>query len=456
MYLYNLYFHPLRNFPGPAFAAASYMPWLYHRVNGSSRHWHVELHDQYGSVVLTGPTFLSFTEPQAWKDIYSHRTATHQTNAKDWRFYGPPRNVGEYSINNIPTDEHHGKVRRIFASAFSDRALRLQEPLICRHVDKLIYNVREIISNRSTARIDMVQMYNFMTFDIMSNLAFGQTTGMIDSGEPSPWLKIVYGYVKATNLLVAIRFYHIFRPLSGLFISRQDVVAQRRHFENTTNLLNDRLAQGREEPDIWNLVEARNAMFLTNGEIHANAAVFMSAGTETTATQLSGITYLLLSHPEKLHKLVYEVRSFPHVEGLSLARIAQLPYLNACLQEGLRLYPPIAEGLPRWIAHNSGTVLGHHLAPGTSVYVSPYATNRSPANFEDPNTFSPERWLPESRYDSDRRDALQPFSTGPRNCLGINLAYHEMRLALARVLYSFDLELEDHAEDWIAAQKTYV
>ncbi|KAF1962454.1 cytochrome P450 [Byssothecium circinans] len=418
-YTYNVYFHALREFPGPAFAAASYIPWFYHRARGNSRHWHKQLHERYGDVVRTGPAFLSFTHPQAWTDIYRHRGSAHRTYGKDWRFYTKPRRAGEYNINTIPTDEQHGKVRRVFASAFSDRALKLQEPLISRHIDKVIYSITQHITQRPADAINIVQIYNYMAFDIMSDLAFGQGTGMLDGGHPSPWLEMVYRYVKATNLLA-------------------------------------RLARGREEPDIWNLIDTSGEGLLTKGQIHANAAVFMSAGTETIATQLSGVTYLLLSHPAKLRKLAQEIRSFDNVEDLSLQQLATLPYLNACLKEGLRLYPPIAEGLPRRIPDTGGAVLGHALQPGTSIYVSPYATNRSSTNFHRPDSFEPERWLSRERHNEDRREALQPFSTGPRDCLGKSLAYHEMRLAVARVIYYFDLKLQDSGQDWIAKQKTYV
>lgn len=59
-----------------------------------------------------------------------------------------------------------------------------------------------------------------------------------------------------------------------------------------------------------------------------------------------------------------------------------------------------------------------------------------------------------SEYASDNKAALQPFSTGPRNCLGKNMAYHEMRIILASVLYDFDFELCPESENW-ADQKVW-
>lgn len=84
----------------------------------------------------------------------------------------------------------------------------------------------------------------------------------------------------------------------------------------------------------------------------------------------------------------------------------------------------------------------------------------SPTNFYDPDHFIPERWLPEAKnnpsspFFSDNRDVLQPFSTGPRNCIGKNLAYAEMRVILARVLWNFDLQLCEESLDW-KDQETY-
>ena len=66
-----------------------------------------------------------------------------------------------------------------------------------------------------------------------------------------------------------------------------------------------------------------------------------------------------------------------------------------------------------------------------------------------PDDFIPERWLgQDSRFKDDNRDAFQPFSTGPRNCIGRSLALHEARISLAEVLYEFDLELDSRSQDW--------
>ena len=95
------------------------------------------------------------------------------------------------------------------------------------------------------------------------------------------------------------------------------------------------------------------------------------------------------------------------------------------------------------------------------VSVHALTATHSALNFHLPSAFIPERWLPSSTADStspfykDHRGASQPFGLGPRNCLGKNLAYSEMRVILARVLWNFDLQLCEESADW-EKQNTYM
>lgn len=115
--------------------------------------------------------------------------------------------------------------------------------------------------------------------------------------------------------------------------------------------------------------------------------------------------------------------------------------------------------------------LFNHLADivmQTIVSVSHWSTYQSERNFRDADKYVPERWLGDERYATDEKNALQPFSVGPRNCIGkkwvpsfcipprareltclcCSLALIEMRLILARLLWNFDLELGESKKDW--------
>ena len=91
----------------------------------------------------------------------------------------------------------------------------------------------------------------------------------------------------------------------------------------------------------------------------------------------------------------------------------------------------------------------------STISMHHWALYRRASYWHKPSEFHPERFLGDAEFASDRRDALQPFHVGPRNCLGRNLAYSEMRLILARVVWNFDMKIADEARDWVK-QKNYI
>lgn len=90
-------------------------------------------------------------------------------------------------------------------------------------------------------------------------------------------------------------------------------------------------------------------------ELEANSSILIIAGSETTATVLAGVTYLLLKNPDKMKKLVEEVRTmFASEEEIDLTSVNRLTYMLACLDEALRMYPPVPTGLPREVPKGGG------------------------------------------------------------------------------------------------------
>ena len=98
-----------------------------------------------------------------------------------------------------------------------------------------------------------------------------------------------------------------------------------------------------------------------------NADLLLIAGSETTATLLSGCIFLLTTNPDKLNKVVAEVReAFKSEEEITILSIQNLPYMLACLNESLRRYPPVAVGLPRVTPKGGSYVDGKFVPEGVS------------------------------------------------------------------------------------------
>ncbi len=141
-------------------------------------------------------------------------------------------------------------------------------------------------------------------------------------------------------------------------------------------------------------------------------------GSETNATLLSGLLYTLGLHPDITRKLVVELdANFNSPQDLDMTKLANLTYLNAVLEEGLRIYPPSAFNQARVVPAQGGTICGKFVPPGTSVGVATWAASRAVSNWTRPEEFIPERWIGEGLPGDDRK-SMQPFLLGPRGCLG--------------------------------------
>ncbi|KAK8043477.1 hypothetical protein PG993_005907 [Apiospora rasikravindrae] len=452
--IYSLTLHPLASYPGPTWTRASRIPFWVACLTGDQVLWMHNLHTKYGPVVRYSPNDLSFIDRggDAWKAIHGHEKGGRELpKAREW--FVEPAN-GIYGINSAPAHEDHRRFRKLFAPAFSERALKSNEPVLRKHVDLLVTKLGGIADEGRA--VDMVKMFQFTTFDFMGDLTFGLPLGLLEGLAYSPWVEAVFDSIKVIPVAQIIQYYPWLYSLFQRFEPRFVKDMKYNHFQHSADRVDRRLARGspEEQPDIWTMVlAAKGDQKLSLEEMYCHADVFMLAGSETSGSTLSGLTSHLLSNPEKLAILTKHIRSlFRNEHEITLKSTAGIEYLNACIQEALRLYPPVPVGVPRVVTETGLTIRNQWIAPGTRVSVHHYATYRNPLNFANADTFAPERWLAggqqDAAYKADRRESCQPFAYGPRDCLGRNLAMHEMRYIMARVLFKFDLELRRESEGW--------
>jgi cytochrome P450 len=422
--------------------------------SGTEHTWRYELHKKYGPIVRIGPKSLSFTDPRAWRDIHGFSKGVP---LKDPEVYQPAPN----NIRNLfaePDDEKHRFQRKIFTHAFSDRALKEQEPLFSKYIDVLVERIERTVEADPQSPFDIVKLLNFTTFDIMGDLCFGESLGLLQSADYSPWVSMLLGAFKMGARIRAITLFEPFYTLFTVWKPEKIEKMRQDHFQFSVERVNKRLKTGIERPDIWGLVLANQekGQGLSLGAMHSNAGLFMGAGTETTATELSGLLYYLLGNPACMKRLVDEITSeFATEDDITMERIAKLPYLHACIEEGLRIFPPIPGALPRVVPKGGSIICGHMIPEGIRVSIPQYASYH--LHFADPFSFHPERFLPDAPavFAHDDKSAHQPFSHGPRNCLGKNMAYHEIRLVLVTLLFHFEFELADGMQGWAERQRSY-
>ncbi|KAK3337577.1 cytochrome P450 [Cercophora scortea] len=453
--LYNIYFHPLSRIPGPRTWSATRLPFIRSLLQGTIVHDIQKLHRQYGPILRIAPNEVTFAQPEAWDDIFRPPQGQFLKDPIWWkRPPGRPMSL----ISAIDPDEH-ARIRKALAPGFTPRALKAQEPFIQRYVTLLADRLRETVLAEPTSRmeIDIGPWFNFTTFDIFGDLGFGESFDCLQNSRFHPWVALLFNSVKAAAFVSATRFYPAVEYMLMKCIPASLKKMQQDHFQQIVDKVHRRLNYEMDRPDIMSHVTGEGDG-LPIDEINVTFMGLTTAGSETTATVLSGTMNYLIQHPDKLQTLADEVRGrfkSGSESEMTLDALRNLPYLNAVLSEGLRLCTPIPWVLPRLVPPGGAAVCGVSLPGGTPVSVQAYAMNRDPTYFHRADSFLPERWLAETTADAksplfgDRREAMQAFSLGVRSCMGQHLAWAEMRLILARLLWNFDFEAPEDKGKWL-------
>lgn len=177
---------------------------------------------------------------------------------------------------------------------------------------------------------------------------------------------------------------------------------------------------------------------MSDAELHDELLTLVFAGHETTGIALAWAIYWLLRHPDCMQRLLAEIDALgPNPDPEQLAR---LPYLEAVVQETLRLHP-IVPDVPRQLARPLD-LEGYHLPAGVGIAVATTLLHQRPDIYPEPHRFKPERFL-ERKFTPFE---YTPFGGGARRCLGAAFAMYEMKIVLGTLLPRYRLILAERDE----------
>lgn len=318
-------------------------------------------------------------------------------------------------------NKQHPRVRKQLSHAFSQRALDEQVPLIQSHIDTLVAQLRTLAN--SGEPLNIADWLNFTSFDIIGHLAYGESFRCLEEGKYHPYATFVLEAFKGGLFASACNRYGLLKFATRLM--PKEMARKRVEFlAMALELTRKRIAQKESGHDFFSyMLSVDNPeQSMTHGEMVTNAAILILAGSESTATLLSGTILFLLRDAERMAKVTKEVRdAFEAEDQINVPSAAKLPFTHACLEEGMRMVTPAPFGLSRKTTKPT-MIAGVEVPKGTSVSVGQYAAWHSSHNFAHPDEFIPERWLPENcekgEFGNDNRSGFFPFSVGPRNCIG--------------------------------------
>ncbi|KAL4810221.1 cytochrome P450 [Aspergillus unguis] len=459
-YAYLYWFHPLSKYPGPPFAAVSELWYASTWTGGFWNRKMYKAHQKYGDIVRIAPNELSFATAQAFRDIYGAPSKTRKLFPKSDRFY----DNGHPNIAFVLDPEEHARQHRMFAPQFRPSAVRTQEPIVHAHVDLWVDQLAARGRNGEVP-LDVSKWFEWLTFDIIGELTFGESFNATRDNKSHPWVSILLDATYSGSIFNLRKRLAFVGPLLRWmpYISptaRAAVESIAQHGAMTLAKTRKRIEVGpaRSSPGGRSRVDdflehAIRAGGMEDTELANQAMVMLTAGAETSATALTAALWFLSqpAHAHCLERLRGEVRSaFTSPAEATGDATAKLPYLNAVLEETMRLFPPSPVGPPRVSPPGGETVDGTFVPGGVYVSADVWAIHRDARTVgEQPEKFKPERWC-------DVPAALKPytvpFSIGPRMCIGVTLAWVEMRIALAKAVLAFDWELAENVEesrDWV-------
>ncbi|GJC85380.1 trichothecene C-15 hydroxylase [Colletotrichum liriopes] len=420
-----------------------------------------------GDIVRIAPNELSFASVESWKAIYGHPTGGRPIAPKGPFYEVFAAGFSSKCVGSERDPKKHSAMRKMLNPAFSQRGLLEQEEIISGIIDKFVSILGEQ-AGPGTKGLNMTKWYEMNSFDILGEMAFGESFHSLDTGVPHFWADIVLEHLYVITLFDNLRRIGWLAKLAGLLVPASIVTSNQnsnysrqqveKYVQNTARTAGRRLKTQESRNDFVSLlVDKVRAGEVSKEEMTAHVSTLTIAGGETVATTLSSITFFLAQNPEKFERLTKEIRAaFKSYKEINAVKAQQLPYLQAVINEGLRLFPPASNGASR--VSPGFSLHGKYIPEGfpsqTEINVSPWSITHNPKYFSDPWDFKPERWLDPNS--TDNRDANRPFLLGPRDCLGRNFALMELNLVLAKLLWSYDMELVNKEVNFLEQSTVHV
>ncbi|KAK3394591.1 cytochrome P450 [Podospora didyma] len=467
--VYNLFFHPLAQVPGPMLWRASRLLFIRSLLSGNLPIDSKKIHQKYGDIVRIAPDEVSFARHDMWRDIFVGQDG-HQPLPKNPTFWkAPPGQPDNLAFTSDPAAST--RMRSVAMPAFTERALARQEPIMQAYVSLLVEKLSERASAAKIANqkavINVMDYFNWLAFDLVGQLALGEDFGCLKETELHQWVAILFSSMRAMALAAATRYYAGLESILMYLIPASVRKAQTDHYSTARDKIHRRmLAEDTKRDDFMTPMLGENNPNFKNmslPEVESTMVILLLAGSETTATALCGTFNYLTHNPAELRKLEQEIRGvFKREEDMTLRALQNLPFLNAVVSEGLRMCTPVPTGLFRIVPKGSGgaTVCGVFLPEGTHVLANFNVMSFSEKSFYRAGDFLPDRFLPDgarpAEFDNDSRYDQKPFGAGSRACPGKGFALAEMRLVLARVVWRFEVSTAPGKQvDWNEL-KTYI
>lgn len=357
----------------------------------------------------------------------------------DWRFQNPM---------SEPDPKQKVERSKTFAAGFAQSNLLRSEDVISDTISQLLDHMDGYEQRKEP--MDLDKYFTYTAFDVVGEVLCSKPFGFLKEGKDvNNAIATNFFFQELVTWASHLRELHYIAVnpiMTWLSLTPASWLG-----ETAFAAVKDRMDRPVENFDMlshWLRYVDENPGKATTREIMAQATNVVGAGSDTTSCMLQSIFYHLLRNPTTLEKARAEVDPIRNNDRvLPFSAVRELPYLQACVKEALRMFTPIPMPLPR-LAPKGGVEIGGRLFPeGVTLSGSPWTLHHSRALWgDDVEEFKPERWLGD---DAARLEKFfMPFGAGFMSCPGQNLARIEALKITATIIRDYDLELVHREKEW--------
>ncbi|KAF9256882.1 cytochrome P450 [Marasmius fiardii PR-910] len=439
-------FHPLADVPGPALAKVSKLYGIWIWLKGERHIRYKEMHEEYGPIVRIAPNEISVIDQDSMKAVLG------PGGCIKGQAYSTRRDDRTEGSLLALTGEARIRRRRVWARGMSCEAIREYEPVVRQQASKLFERLYE----RTYKVVELGEWFNYFSFDFIVEVAFGSGSYMLNEGDKTElWEamdKFAYGIEFLSHVPWLLNFFRDL-PIPKPALRIRDLGLA---------LATKRMQDGAKRKDLWYHLTDEAGLEKVKpsaGTVASDGVLAVMAGADTTSAALRNFFYLIVAHPEHYKRLQREIDSFypPEADAMDSSKHNNLVYLNACINESLRLFPPLPTGGLREVPKGGRAIGGYFIPEGTQIHVPHYAIHRNSESFHCPDEFIPSRWLETDSSETTNSSAFLPFSFGPENCIGKNLARRVMMMLICLLMQNLEFRFADDFdwEEWPRKMKDY-
>ncbi|KAK0643791.1 cytochrome P450 [Cercophora newfieldiana] len=454
---YKRYASPLRKYPGPFLASFSRLWMVKSTASGRTHLDHIELHRKYGPVVRIAPNEVSIASPEAARTLLSAGKRFFKTP-----FYGvfpPPENPDIFTETR---EDVHATKKRVANVPYSMAAMQQLSPFINDTIEVLFKKIDEHIDNRRGI-FDLGAYLHYFAFDVLGEVAFSRSFGFLAEGrdvdnaiktiDKSQTYNGIVGQVPELDYLLRRNPLWQFIPwlsTKNALITRMalEEMARRQPFDkDNAGLL--RTGDGRRDL-MASLIQGhlKDPERFREGDVFAVAHGAIFAGSDSTASTMQSFFWHILDSKPVYQSIVREIEAavkdgtIPATGNISWNEAQNLPYLQACLKEAMRVRPAVGLNITRLVPPEGAELDGIRFPGGVSIAANGWVLHRDRETFgADADLFRPERWLEDEENAKRMERYMFQFGGGSHLCIGRNLALLEINKVVPRLLREYRFEL---------------